>query len=96
MRDYVVRSNKPLVGRFIVWVRRNVTSHLKEPYIDPIVERQVNYNLMLLGVLEDLQQRMEEVERRQQQLTKQQERLLKSLPRRERLKLRLRRNRFRR
>lgn len=44
MRDYVVRSKAPLVGPFIAWVRRNMTSHLREPYLDPIVERQVNVN----------------------------------------------------
>jgi FkbM family methyltransferase len=43
-RGYVVRSNAPLVGPLIAWVRRNLTSHLREPYLDPTLERQVAFN----------------------------------------------------
>ena len=45
LRDYEVRSGVPLLGPLIVWVRRNLTSHLGEPYLDPIIERQVLLNL---------------------------------------------------
>jgi glycosyltransferase involved in cell wall biosynthesis len=44
LRDYHVRSRAPLVGPLIVWVRRNLTSHLREPYLDPTIERQVALN----------------------------------------------------
>ena len=44
LRGYVVRSRMPLLGSFIAWVRRNLTSHLREPYLDPMVERQVALN----------------------------------------------------
>ena len=44
LREYEVRSGVPLVGSLIVWLRRNLTSHLREPYLDPIVERQVTFN----------------------------------------------------
>jgi hypothetical protein len=44
MRDYVVRSGAPVVGSWIVWIRRNLTSHLREPYLDLIVEKQVSFN----------------------------------------------------
>jgi len=44
LRDYQVRSRVPVVGSLIAWVRRNLTSHLREPYVDPIVERQVAVN----------------------------------------------------
>ena len=44
IRGYSVRSNLPVVGRLIAWVRRNATSHLREPYLDPMVERQVAFN----------------------------------------------------
>jgi septal ring factor EnvC (AmiA/AmiB activator) len=44
LRDYEVRSRLPLIGPLIVWLRKNLTSHLREPYLDPIVERQVTYN----------------------------------------------------
>ena len=44
LRDYVVRSGMLLLGPFIAWVRRNLTSHLREPYLDPMIERQVALN----------------------------------------------------
>lgn len=49
---YVVRSDKPLVGPLIAWVRRNMTSHLREPYLDPIIDRQVRFNLHLVSYLQ--------------------------------------------
>jgi glycosyltransferase involved in cell wall biosynthesis len=45
LRDYELRSGVPLLGPLIVWIRRNLTSHLREPYLDPIIERQVSLNL---------------------------------------------------
>jgi hypothetical protein len=47
LRGYTVRSGAPLVGRLIEWVRRNSTSHVKEAYLDRIIERQVTYNQLL-------------------------------------------------
>ena len=47
MRDYRVRSNAPMVGKLIEWVRVNSTTHLKEAYLDKMLERQVNYNRLL-------------------------------------------------
>jgi glycosyltransferase involved in cell wall biosynthesis len=44
LRDYRVRSAVPLVGRLIEWVRTHSTSHVKEAYLDRVVERQVVYN----------------------------------------------------
>jgi hypothetical protein len=44
IRGYVVRSNIPMVGRLVAWLRRNLTSHLREPYVDPMFERQVAVN----------------------------------------------------
>ncbi len=44
IRGYVIRSGAPLVGSLIAWVRRNLTSHLREPYLDPMIERQVALN----------------------------------------------------
>jgi len=44
LRGYRVRSKVPLFGPLIAWVRRNLTSHLREPYLDPMVERQVALN----------------------------------------------------
>jgi glycosyltransferase involved in cell wall biosynthesis len=44
LRGYTVRSRIPLLGPLVAWVRRTLTSHLREPYLDPIVERQVEIN----------------------------------------------------
>ena len=44
LRGYVVRSQIPLVGGLVAWTRRNLTSHLREPYLDPTLERQVEVN----------------------------------------------------
>jgi holo-[acyl-carrier protein] synthase len=55
LRGYQVRSGAPLVGRLIEWVRRNSTTHVKEAYLDPIIERQVNYNRLLADEIIKLQ-----------------------------------------
>lgn len=55
LRGYVVRSRIPLLGAFIAWLRRNLTSHLREPYLDPTLERQVQFNHRLVAALERLQ-----------------------------------------
>ena len=47
LRGYRVRSRVPVVGRLIEWVRHNSTTHLKEAYLDRIIERQVVYNRLL-------------------------------------------------
>lgn len=71
MPEYTVRSKAPLVGGLIVWVRRNLTSHLKEPYVDPIFNRQQQYNLRAAWVIEELTRRLEEADRRAAALTAQ-------------------------
>lgn len=55
LRGYQVRSGAPFVGRLIEWVRRNSTTHVKEAYLDPIIERQVNYNRLLADEIIKLQ-----------------------------------------
>ena len=70
-RDYQVRSHIPLIGGLIAWVRRNLTSHLREPYLDPALERQVAFNRQLVHLLQErlvqtaLQLEDNEVERKQ-------------------------------
>lgn len=44
LRGYVVRSRIPVIGRLVAWLRRNSTSHLREPYLDVMIERQVVFN----------------------------------------------------
>ena len=51
MPDYQVRSGAPVVGKLIAQARRNLTSHLREPYLDPIIARQEQFNKLVLDVL---------------------------------------------
>lgn len=53
-RDYVVRSRLPLVGPILAWLRRNLTSHLREPYIDPTFQRQELFNRQVAKTLDGL------------------------------------------
>jgi glycosyltransferase involved in cell wall biosynthesis len=64
IHDYRVRSNAPLVGPLIEWTRTQMTSHLKEPYIDKIMARQVRYNQMLASELDYLHAQMRQIEAR--------------------------------
>lgn len=51
MPEYQVQSGAPVVGDLIATVRQNLTSHLREPYLDPIIERQEHYNKLLVDTL---------------------------------------------
>lgn len=51
MPEYQVQSGAPVVGGLVASLRRNMTSHLREPYLDPIIQRQEAYNTMLLDTL---------------------------------------------
>ncbi|OQA42998.1 MAG: GDP-mannose-dependent alpha-(1-6)-phosphatidylinositol monomannoside mannosyltransferase [Chloroflexi bacterium ADurb.Bin325] len=64
MPEYTVRSKLPLVGGLIVWVRRNLTSHLKEPYVDRIFQRQQGFNLRAAWIIEELTRRLDESQAR--------------------------------
>ncbi|MCX7682388.1 MAG: hypothetical protein N2508_10600, partial [Anaerolineae bacterium] len=43
-REYKIRSRIPVIAPLIVWLRRNLTTHLREAYFDPVMERQVAFN----------------------------------------------------
>jgi O-antigen biosynthesis protein len=45
---YRVRSGLPVVGRAVAWLRRQLTAHLKEPYLDPVIAGQERFNRELL------------------------------------------------
>jgi glycosyltransferase involved in cell wall biosynthesis len=68
MREYVVRSGVPLVGPLIAWFRRNLTSHLREPYVDPIIDRQVNFNRRTADWVDGATQLLVAGRRRQEEL----------------------------
>jgi FkbM family methyltransferase len=48
---YTVQSHVPIVGGLIAWVRRNLTTHLREAYVDPALERQVAFNVQVTQTL---------------------------------------------
>lgn len=51
LRDYRIRSNVPVIGRLIEFIRFHLTSHVKEAYLDPIIERQVMFNYQVVRLL---------------------------------------------
>jgi glycosyltransferase involved in cell wall biosynthesis len=52
MPDYQVQSGAPFgIGKLVVWLRNQLTSHLREPYLDPIIARQEQYNRQLLDAV---------------------------------------------
>jgi glycosyltransferase involved in cell wall biosynthesis len=68
MREYTVRSGVPLVGPLIAWLRRNLTSHLREPYVDPIIDRQVSFNRRTADWVDGATQLLVTSRRRQEEL----------------------------
>ena len=72
LRGYRVRSRIPVIGPLIAWVRRNLTSHLREPYLDPTLERQVAVNRELVTALRELLGRQAELEQRLARLEEEQ------------------------
>jgi hypothetical protein len=68
LRNYQIRSYVPFIGPLITWVRRNLTSHLREPYLDPMLERQVTFNRNLVVVLREILQLQTDLEARLAQL----------------------------
>ena len=52
LRGYKVRSGMPVLGRLIAWVRYQSTTHVKEAYLDRIIERQISYNQRLANEVE--------------------------------------------
>jgi hypothetical protein len=56
LREYRPRSGAPVVGPLIEWTRVNATTHIKEAYVDRMVEAQVNYNRQLAEQIVALRQ----------------------------------------
>ncbi len=54
LRDYRVHSGLPIIGPLVAWLRRNSTTHVKEAYLDRIVEQQVLFNRQLVAEIERL------------------------------------------
>lgn len=49
--DYNIQSDLPVVGNIIAWLRRNATSHIKEPYLDQLIRQQNQFNQQLIEQL---------------------------------------------
>lgn len=68
LRNYRVESRVPLLGPLIGWIRRESTTHVKEAYLDRIIERQVMYNRVLadevVRLREELQRLRAEIKSR--------------------------------
>jgi hypothetical protein len=71
-RGYEVRSRLPLIGPLVAWIRRNLTSHLREPYLDPTLERQVAFNRDLVVILREVLQLQADLEARLARLEEEQ------------------------
>jgi glycosyltransferase involved in cell wall biosynthesis/SAM-dependent methyltransferase len=54
MPEYTIQSRLPVIGRLVAWTRKQLTSHLKEPYFDPIIERQTAFNQQIVQTLVSL------------------------------------------
>ena len=68
LRGYVVRSRIPVLGGLIAWTRRTLTSHLREPYLDPTLERQVDVNRRTAEWLQMAAKALDDAARRQADL----------------------------
>lgn len=48
------KSDKAYIGGLINRMRRDLTSHLRVPYIDPILEQQVSFNRLAVNLLSNI------------------------------------------
>ncbi len=60
LKPYVVRSGVPVIGPLIVWLRRNLTSHLREPYLDPTLRRQERFNWLVVQTMRQVNRLFEQ------------------------------------
>ena len=60
IKPYELRSNVPVVGPLIVWLRRNLTSHLREPYLDPTLRRQERFNWLVVQTMRQVNRLFEQ------------------------------------
>lgn len=60
IKPYELQSNIPVVGPLIVWLRRNLTSHLREPYLDPTLRRQERFNWLVVQTMRQVNRLLEQ------------------------------------
>jgi hypothetical protein len=68
LRNYRVRSRVPMLGPLIEWLRVNSTTHVKEAYLDRIIEQQVLFNRELAAEVVRLQAEVNGLKERLSQL----------------------------
>ena len=68
LKPYTVRSGVPVIGGLIVWLRRNLTSHLREPYLDPTLRRQERFNWLVVQTMRQINRLLESPVTRQREL----------------------------
>jgi hypothetical protein len=60
LQPFAVRSGVPVLGPLIVWLRRNLTSHLREPYLDPTLRRQERFNWLVVQTMRQVNRLLEQ------------------------------------
>jgi glycosyltransferase involved in cell wall biosynthesis len=60
LKPYELQSKVPVVGPLIVWLRRNLTSHLREPYLDPTLRRQERFNWLVVQTMRQVNRLLEQ------------------------------------
>jgi glycosyltransferase involved in cell wall biosynthesis len=68
IKPYVLRSGVPVLGSLIVWLRRNLTSHLREPYLDPTLRRQERFNWLVVQTMRQVNRLLQQPTARQNSL----------------------------
>ena len=54
LHGYAVQSHMPILGPIVAWIRRNLTSHLREPYLDKMFDKQEGFNWRVVQMLRSL------------------------------------------
>ncbi len=60
IQPYTVRSGIPVIGPLVAWLRRNLTSHLREPYLDPTLRRQDRFNWLVVQAMRQVSRLLDE------------------------------------
>lgn len=76
LQPYTVRSGLPIIGPLIAWLRRNLTSHLREPYLDPTLRRQERFNWLVVQTLTQAAQVLAQLQAAQAENAQLRQRLL--------------------
>ena len=62
-RGYIIKSGIPIVGPLVAWIRRNLTSHLREPYLDPMMQKQEEFNWQAVQTIRQLTEQLGDLQK---------------------------------